>query len=154
EDTIFTNFLTQGGDGSGGGGGLGGVIFVNSDVSLQLNNVDFTRNTVVGGTGGSDREVNLSTFDVSLGDIEMPFSTLTSYYFKSDIAGTAAPPDSEQYQYTVSQLTLTEPNRGLRAGMRVLLPGTDTMVTITGVSPDYKRLTFDPVTLTNSKLLW
>jgi len=154
-DTIFTNFLTQGGAGSGGGGGLGGVIFVNSGVALTLTNVDFTRNTVVGGTGGSDPEVNLGTFEITMGTIEMPFAAISTYYFDSDIAGTET---GGTYQYTVSQLTLTQPNPGLQVGMRVQLPGTDTspgsMVTITAISPDKKKLTFEPVTLDNSKLLW
>ena len=43
---------TTGGTGSGGGAGLGGAIYVGNGATVNLNNVDFLGNTVVGGTGG------------------------------------------------------------------------------------------------------
>lgn len=46
------NFTTTGGAGSGGGAGLGGAVFVNTGATVVLNNVSFTGNTVIGGTGG------------------------------------------------------------------------------------------------------
>jgi len=46
------NFTTTGGQGSGGGAGLGGAVFVNTGATVILNNVTFTGNTVIGGTGG------------------------------------------------------------------------------------------------------
>jgi len=150
-DTIFTNFLTNGGAGSGGGGGLGGVIFVNKDASLTLNNVDFTRNTVVGGQGGSEPSVSLGTVEIGLGDVELPFVPISAFYFGTDLVGTPAGPGV--YDYKISELTLTSANRGLRPGMRVMLPGTSTLVTITSVSPDYTKVKFDEVTLSNS-VLW
>ncbi len=136
-DKIFTNFTTQGGAGSGGGGGLGGVVFVNSDVSLTLNNVDFTRNTAIGGTGGSDPAVNLGTVEISLGDIEMPFTPISAYYFDTTLASDG----------TISSIKLTEANRGLQPGMRITLPGSSTPVTITSVSSDYKTVSFAPTTV-------
>src|SRR5262249_51664096 len=51
-NAIYTNFFTQGGAGSGGGAGLGGVFFVNSNASLQLTNVTFEHDAVKGGDGG------------------------------------------------------------------------------------------------------
>jgi outer membrane autotransporter protein len=60
EDTTFTNFSTVGGDGSGGGGGLGGVFFVGSGTTLQLNNVSITNSSATGGTGGG-----VQTFSVA-----------------------------------------------------------------------------------------
>ena len=51
-NTLFTNFSTVGGSGSGGGAGLGGVFYVDSGQTLVLNNVSFSSNTTSGGTGG------------------------------------------------------------------------------------------------------
>jgi fibronectin-binding autotransporter adhesin len=50
--TIFSNFATRGGDGSGGGAGLGGVFFVDAGRALTLSNVTFRNNTAEGGVGG------------------------------------------------------------------------------------------------------
>lgn len=50
--TVFANFATRGGDGSGGGAGLGGVFFVDNGRTLTLNNVTFLNNTAEGGKGG------------------------------------------------------------------------------------------------------
>lgn len=51
-NTLFTNFSTVGGTGSGGGAGLGGVFYVDTGENLVLNNVSFSSNTATGGTGG------------------------------------------------------------------------------------------------------
>ena len=48
----LSNFTAQGGSGSGGGAGLGGVFFVNSGATLNLNGVSFVGNTAIGGAGG------------------------------------------------------------------------------------------------------
>lgn len=50
--TVFSNFTTSGGDGSGGGAGLGGVFFVDDGRTLTLNNVSMLNNAAQGGTGG------------------------------------------------------------------------------------------------------
>ncbi len=52
-NATVSNFVTQGGAGSGGGAGLGGVVFVDSGASLVLNNVTMAGNSAIGGTGGS-----------------------------------------------------------------------------------------------------
>ncbi|NGM21242.1 hypothetical protein G3576_14550 [Roseomonas stagni] len=52
-NATVSNFVTQGGAGSGGGAGLGGVVFVDNGASLVLNNVTMAGNSAVGGTGGS-----------------------------------------------------------------------------------------------------
>ena len=44
DKTTFTNFFTEGGAGSGGGAGLGGVFFVDQGAQLTLNNVSFSSN--------------------------------------------------------------------------------------------------------------
>jgi autotransporter-associated beta strand protein len=53
DTTIFTGYYTEGGAGSGGGAGLGGVFFVNEGSALTLQNTIFKFNTVKGGEGGS-----------------------------------------------------------------------------------------------------
>ncbi len=50
--TVYTNFATTGGNGSGGGAGLGGVFFVDTGSTLTLTNVSFNNNSVKGGQGG------------------------------------------------------------------------------------------------------
>ena len=57
--TVFTNFSTKGGNGSGGGAGLGGVFFVDQGAVLKLEDVIFSANAVRGGRGGSDPALRL-----------------------------------------------------------------------------------------------
>ncbi len=52
-NAVVSNYVTRGGNGSGGGAGLGGAFFVNEGASLTLNNVTFIGNTVWGGNGGT-----------------------------------------------------------------------------------------------------
>jgi fibronectin-binding autotransporter adhesin len=49
ENATFYNFITVGGNGSGGGAGMGGAIFVNSGASVVLTNVSFLGNEAKGG---------------------------------------------------------------------------------------------------------
>ncbi|MDR3414340.1 MAG: hypothetical protein P4L87_25830, partial [Formivibrio sp.] len=42
--TVFTGYYTQGGTGSGGGAGLGGVFFIDNGSTLTLHNVSFSSN--------------------------------------------------------------------------------------------------------------
>src|SRR5262245_61901855 len=53
-DGLLTNFVTQGGSGSGGGLGAGGAIFIDTGGTVNLNNTSFLHNTVIGGTGGTN----------------------------------------------------------------------------------------------------
>lgn len=139
-DTIFTNFATQGGAGSGGGGGLGGVIFVDSNASLTISNTDFIRNSVVGGTGGSEPAANLSAFDIGLGDIELPIYAIPAYYFDPAVTGDGT-------NYTISSIKLSTANKYLQPGMRVTLPGTSTVVTVTSIGTDKRTLNFAPTSV-------
>ncbi|MEY2884609.1 MAG: hypothetical protein RL490_2333, partial [Pseudomonadota bacterium] len=50
--TIYTNFVTTGGNGAGGGAGAGGAFFVDQGATLKLRNVSFSNNAAVGGQGG------------------------------------------------------------------------------------------------------
>jgi len=52
-DATISDFMTKGGDGSGGGAGMGGAFFVNNGATLVLNNVDMLHNTAKGGNGGA-----------------------------------------------------------------------------------------------------
>lgn len=52
ENATIQNFLTRGGNGSGGGAGLGGVLFVNDGATATINDVTFQTNTVIGGQAG------------------------------------------------------------------------------------------------------
>ncbi len=64
-DKVYTNFFTEGGAGSGGGAGFGGVFFVNSGASLTLTNVSFKSNTVKGGEGGSTAPVSIGGYTLA-----------------------------------------------------------------------------------------
>jgi fibronectin-binding autotransporter adhesin len=52
-DATISDFMTKGGDGSGGGAGMGGAFFINDGATLVLNNVDMLHNTAKGGNGGA-----------------------------------------------------------------------------------------------------
>ncbi len=52
-NVTLQNFTTVGGSGSGGGAGLGGVIFINNGATVTLNNVIFSANSILGGSGGT-----------------------------------------------------------------------------------------------------
>ncbi len=141
---IFSNFITEGGAGSGGGAGLGGVFFVNQNASLTLNNVDFTRNTVIGGQGGSTPAQSVGSVQIALGEIDLPFLPISAYQFDPVLSGS-------NYNYTVSSLTLKERIESLKPGMRIALPGSSTLVEITSISADRKTLTFaSPVAVSSS----
>jgi autotransporter-associated beta strand protein len=64
-ETVYTNFFTEGGAGSGGGAGFGGVFFVNSGATLTLTNVSFKSNTVKGGEGGSTAPVAIGGYTLA-----------------------------------------------------------------------------------------
>lgn len=49
------NFNAQGGTGSGGGMGAGGALFVGSNATVTIQNVDFVGNQATGGAGGAIR---------------------------------------------------------------------------------------------------
>lgn len=52
-DATISDFVTKGGDGSGGGAGMGGAFFVYDGATLVLDNVDVLHNTAKGGNGGA-----------------------------------------------------------------------------------------------------
>lgn len=82
KQTIYSDFVTTGGAGSGGGAALGGAFFVDQGATLTLNNVSFKNNVVKGGEGGSiakvvlnDLIVNISTLKVDATPVSVVGST-------------------------------------------------------------------------------
>jgi fibronectin-binding autotransporter adhesin len=53
-NSVFQNFSTSGGAGSGGGLGAGGAIFIDNGGTVVLNNTSFSHNSVIGGLGGTN----------------------------------------------------------------------------------------------------
>jgi len=78
QTTVFTNYYTEGGAGSGGGAGLGGVFFVDQGATLTLRNVEFLSNTVKGGEGGSVGTVSLGSLNVNLPTISINAGAITA----------------------------------------------------------------------------
>jgi fibronectin-binding autotransporter adhesin len=52
-NSVFQNYSTSGGGGSGGGLGAGGAIFIDTGGTVVLNNTSFWHNSVIGGLGGT-----------------------------------------------------------------------------------------------------
>ncbi|WP_169517113.1 ESPR domain-containing protein [Azohydromonas australica] len=125
-NALFTNFYTQGGAGSGGGAGLGGVFFVNSGASLSLNDVTFEHNAVKGGEGGSTPDVAISSATVSLTEKTADVTSVTAFQVSATVS-------SSNGSLTVSGVTLSNANPLLKAGSAVSMGGgTATIGTISG----------------------
>lgn len=75
QQTVFNNYQTVGGTGSGGGGGLGGVFFVDQGASLTLNNVSFTNNSTTGGAGGGIGKSTVSPYQVAVNAARVDITT-------------------------------------------------------------------------------
>ncbi len=138
---IYTNFVTQGGSGSGGGAGLGGVFFVDANANLTLDNVEFSTNTVIGGTGGSDPGVAAGLVSVAL--VGNQSSVIALGGLITD-PGLVADGSSDQ----ISTITLSDPNPLLKAGMVVTIPGLTGNTTAKIQSVSGTTVTFEtPVTV-------
>lgn len=145
-DTIFTNFVTQGGAGSGGGAGLGGVFFVDSNTNLTLNNVQFTTNTVIGGTGGSAPGVSAGVVSLALAGNQTSVIGVGGMVTDPGLTLTGG-------VVTVNKVTLSAANSLLKVGMKVSIPGITgegELVEITGVNG--KEVSFAPVTVDPTSL--
>lgn len=134
-DAVYTNFFTQGGAGSGGGAGLGGVFFVDSGATLQLNNVSFMHNVVKGGEGGSSPDVNVGSLDVTLLDKTADVSAVSAM----QVAPTLAVDGGGNI--TVSGAVLTTANSLIKSGAVVTVAGTTGSTTITNIADN--TITFD-----------
>jgi fibronectin-binding autotransporter adhesin len=149
-DTIFTNFTTQGGAGSGGGAGFGGVFFVDKGASLTLNNVDLRGNTVIGGAGGSDPAFRVSSLvNVGVTDVQLPYLALTAFQITPSVNGA-----NGNYNVTTLTLPLEAANKSLKPGMRVILPGSTTPVEILSVSPNGRTITLASSAVIPSSLVY
>jgi autotransporter-associated beta strand protein len=116
EDRIYTNFVTKGGDGSGGGAGLGGVFFVDAGSSLTIRNVDFNTNTAVGGNGGNDPGVSTGARSVALSGNQTAVIDIGGLIVDPGLTGAGN-------ATTVTSIQLSAPNSLLKAGMKVFIPG-------------------------------
>lgn len=125
--TVFTNFYTRGGTGSGGGGGLGGVFFVDNGQSLTLNNVQFISNTAKGGKGGAYEKaevastiIPLNNLKISVNDVKVVLATPTISYSDGS--------------YYVTGLTLNSSNDLLAAGATIAASGNSSTASIASVN--------------------
>ncbi|MBB5754862.1 autotransporter outer membrane beta-barrel domain-containing protein [Prosthecomicrobium pneumaticum] len=133
EDAVFSNFVTTGGAGSGGGAGLGGVFFVDENVSLTIRNVDFYDNTARGGTGGSAPGSKLGTVGYNLRANDIGIDAIGNFQVKPTLI-------EDGSTYYVKEIELPQANAMLKVGMSVFLPGSDTPATIASISG--KTITF------------
>lgn len=136
DTTVFTNYYTEGGAGSGGGAGLGGVFFVDNGSTLTLNNTIFKFNTSKGGEGGSlpaqvieDTTININQLSLGLTGFEQLSITPTliydgtNYSFSTIKIGTGTGLLNEDSSVTFSEL------------------GTPSSATIASVNKDDKTIT-------------
>ncbi|WP_121114367.1 autotransporter outer membrane beta-barrel domain-containing protein [Croceibacterium ferulae] len=115
--TTFTNYYTEGGAGSGGGAGLGGVFFVDQGASLTLRNVELIGNTVKGGEGGSLATVSLSDITINLPSLELDASAITAI----GVAPTVT--RNDQNQLVITGATMSNANPLIGAGASVSFGG-------------------------------
>lgn len=149
---VFTNFLTRGGDGSGGGAGMGGVFFIDQGGQLILNNVDFNTNAVRGGDGGGGPSLSLGTLGVPLTDLQVNVQPLQEQGAVPllDQAGAFDTIAIGNTQGLAGGMTVVVPNAGTALIQSVNPDGTITLDrTLTAAGPIVRsvRLAADPNTL-------
>ena len=127
-DAVYTNFFTEGGAGSGGGAGLGGVFFVDSGGTLQLNNVSFLHNVVKGGEGGSSPDVNVAGLTVTLLDKTADVTAVSALQIRPTLSVDAGG------NVTVSGATLSSENPLIKSGAVVSMTGATGATTISDIS--------------------
>jgi autotransporter-associated beta strand protein len=107
--TIYTNYYTEGGAGSGGGAGLGGVFFVNQGASLTLTNVSFKSNTVKGGEAGSNPPRSIGGFEIALFEKRASVGEIPAFNIKPNLS-------SNGESYVFNSVTLSGTNKLIKAG--------------------------------------
>ncbi|WP_404711769.1 autotransporter-associated beta strand repeat-containing protein [Sphingomonas sp. MMS24-J13] len=112
--TVYTNFRTVGGSGSGGGAGLGGVFFIDTGASLSLTNVSFANNTVTGGQGGGVKVNSAASIAFSVAGATTDASAYVQYN-----TGVGAHYDALTDSVQVSSLTLSAQNTLVGVGSGV-----------------------------------
>jgi autotransporter-associated beta strand protein len=126
--SIYTNFYTEGGAGSGGGAGLGGVFFVNSGASLTLTNVSFLSNTIKGGEGGSPPPVSLGGFTMAVIERTTAVTAVPDLAATPTILGSYA-----QKNYSVEKVVLNTVSPTYKAGFAAALDGTNGVSSIASI---------------------
>ena len=107
--TIYTNYYTEGGAGSGGGAGLGGVFFVNEGASLTLTNVSFKSNTVKGGEAGSPTPRSVGGFEIALFEKRASVGEIPAFNIKPNLTTSGG-------SYVFDSVTLSGTNKLIKAG--------------------------------------
>jgi autotransporter-associated beta strand protein len=107
--TIYTNFYTEGGAGSGGGAGLGGVFFVDQGVSLTLTNVNFKSNTVKGGEAGSNPPKVIGGFEIALFEKKSSVGEIPALNVKPTLSKVGS-------DYVFNTVTLSSANKLIKTG--------------------------------------
>jgi autotransporter-associated beta strand protein len=127
-DAVYTNFFTEGGTGSGGGAGLGGVFFIDSGASLQLSNVSFLHNVVKGGEGGSSPDVNVAGLTLTLLDKTADVTAVSALQIKPTLSVDGGG------NVTVSGAILSSQNPLIKSGAVVNLTGATGSTTISDIT--------------------
>ena len=141
----FTDFVTRGGNGSGGGAGLGGVFFVNTGAAVTLGNVQFTGNVVKGGEGGGKPDVRIQSANIALVEREATAAPLTSFNIAptlNDVAGGG---------FSIDKLNLSAANTQIRVGQLVSIEGASgvgRIKSITGTTIELEA----PLTISSSAI--
>lgn len=117
--TVYTNYFTEGGAGSGGGAGLGGVFFVNSGASLVLSNVSFMSNTVKGGEGGSPPPASVGGFTMAVIERTTAVTKVPDLAATPDITF-----DVNLGKYVVEKVTVANVSPTFKVGNAATLGGT------------------------------
>ncbi|MEY5005576.1 MAG: hypothetical protein RI969_664 [Verrucomicrobiota bacterium] len=107
--TIYTNYYTEGGAGSGGGAGLGGVFFVNQGAALTLTNVSFKSNTVKGGEAGSNPPKTIGGFEIALFEKRSSVGEVPAFNIKPNLSVSGG-------NYVFDSVTLSGTNKLIKAG--------------------------------------
>lgn len=135
EQTVYTNFFTEGGAGSGGGAGLGGVFFVNSGARLYLNNVSFVSNVVKGGEGGSPPPANVGGFTMAVIERTTAVTKVPDLSATPEIVF-----DAMLGKYVVEKVTVGNVSPTFKVGNAATLGGTVGVSSIGSISG--KEITF------------
>lgn len=145
--TVFTDFYTEGGTGSGGGAGLGGVFFIDSGANLTLHNVSFSSNVAKGGEGGSAAQIQLAPITISLRDQSVDASSLQILNSTPILA-------TVDGQLVVTGMKLSNSNPLIQANTNISLDGMGVSSTVASISGDGRTVNFAaPVAVSGSALV-
>ena len=125
DKVTYTDFHTQGGDGSGGGAGLGGVFFVNAGAALNLSNVQFTGNVVEGGNGGGTPDVRLQSANIALVQRQANVVAFSAFNVVPVIGGDGK---------SISTIDIGSNTTPLKVGQQVSLDGTTGTARISAIN--------------------